>query len=104
MSGVDRKELDAALGDLADVLKVAIRQATGPLLDRIEMLERRASKGMVYCGTFSRATDYARGSVVVVDGQSWCAIREVMAGEAPGSSDGWSLMARKGKDGKDASR
>ncbi|MFM9860602.1 hypothetical protein RUR49_19255 [Pseudoxanthobacter sp. M-2] len=104
MSDLDRKELETALYDFVSVTKQAIREAVGPLADRIEMLERRATKGMMFVGTYSRAADYARGSVVVVDGQSWCAIREVMAGEAPAASDAWSLMARKGKDGKDAGR
>lgn len=101
MAAVDRKDLDDALGDVMDVVKQAVLQATGPLADRIEALEKRSTRGMHFCGTFSRASDYGRGAVVVVDGSGWVAIREVAPGEVPGVSDAWSLMARKGRDGKD---
>jgi hypothetical protein len=104
MSGVDRKELDAALGDLADVLRQAIKQSLGPLVDRIEALERRVEKAMTYRGAYTRAAGYAPGDTVTHDGSAWVAVRGIGADEAPGASSGWVLAVKRGRDGKDAGR
>lgn len=75
-----------------------IRDTVAPLLKRIDALE---ATGIKFCGTHQRAMEYARGSVVVHNGSSWVAVKDMPDGP-PGDTADWALMARAGRDGKDA--
>ena len=52
---------------------------------------------MKYCGVWQPSAAYQRGNVVTYDGSAWHATRAVAA-ERPGTSDGWQLMVKHGKD------
>lgn len=55
----------------------------------------------VYRNVFKEGDTYARGDVVTWAGSAWHADRETK--EKPGAPEsGWSLMVKKGRDGKDA--
>lgn len=50
-------------------------------------------------GTYTEQRTYAPGQMVMKDGSTWAALRRVQPGEQPGRSDGWSLLAQRGKTG-----
>lgn len=85
--------------DIADVIAEAIKEATAPLIARIETLEK---SGMKFCGTWQRAMNYERGATVSHSGSLWVAIRSVDPDQAPGADSGWQLAVKRGRDGKDA--
>lgn len=55
-----------------------------------------------YRGTFVKGETYTRSSVAVWNGASWIAVEET--GETPGTSPHWKLLAKQGRDGRDAKR
>lgn len=85
---------------------VAFGEAMGEIVrEAFELLEKRVAdleqSGIKFCGVHQRALDYARGSVVISGGSSWVAVKANPAG-VPGDSPDWALMARAGRDGRDA--
>jgi hypothetical protein len=64
------------------------------LEQRIAELESSALK---YCGVYQPSASYQRGNVVTCDGSAFHATRAVSAAR-PGTSDGWQLMIKHGKD------
>ncbi|MBZ9710489.1 hypothetical protein LB543_27705 [Mesorhizobium sp. ESP7-2] len=71
------------------------------LIDRLDVVAKRLDEierhGIKFQGTWQRACDYTRGSVVVQGGSSWVATKDVSAGDAPPGSS-WALMAKAGRD------
>ena len=59
---------------------------------RVDELETGTLK---YCGVYQPSASYQRGSVVTFDGSA--STRAVTA-ERPGTTDGWQLMVKRGKD------
>lgn len=81
-------------------VRAEIAAAIEPLQARLAEVETR---GIEFCGTWQRALDYRRGSMVVHGGSLWAAVRAVSAGQAqPGNSDAWQLCAKAGRDAKAA--
>lgn len=73
------------------------------LAERVESLERQLAEGTVsYKGIWSADQQYRRGDLTTLSGNVWHANRPTTSkpGEAPHSD--WTLMVRKGKDGRDA--
>ncbi|KXF78545.1 hypothetical protein ATN84_01765 [Paramesorhizobium deserti] len=60
------------------------------------------SGALKYMGVHQKAMAYKQGSVVTDGGSAWCAVKDVPEGERPGASDGWQLMVKAGRDGRDA--
>lgn len=54
----------------------------------------------VYRQVFKEGENYTRGDVVTWGGAAWHCEKDTA--EKPGTGDGWSLMVKKGRDGKDA--
>lgn len=73
----------------------AVTESFQALKARVEELEAAPIR---YRGVWQRADEYRRGHVVTDNGSAWCAIRNVPVGERPGSSAGWQLMVKAGKD------
>ena len=73
----------------------ASREKREALAQRLEAIEAR---GIKFMGTYQRAIDYTRGSVVVSKGSSWIALKPTS--DEPGASDTWALMAKAGKDAR----
>lgn len=64
---------------------------------RIELRVRELeSCGIKYCGTYQRAMDYGRGSVVTHQGSGWVALKAT--NQEPGSGGDWQLMVKRGRD------
>lgn len=76
------------------------------LTDELARIERRIAalgSGGEVRGTFEAGTQYRRGDMVALDGQSWIARHDHPASK-PGTDEAWQLCAKrgpKGKDGKD---
>jgi hypothetical protein len=78
-----------------------VAETLAPYLKKIEQLEQRVAElesgSLKYCGVYQPSASYQRGNVVTCDGSAFHATRNVSA-ERPGSSDGWQLMIKHGKD------
>ena len=61
---------------------------------RVDELESSALK---YCGVYQPSASYQRGNFVTYDGSAFHATR-VVSGERPGTTNGWQLMIKHGKD------
>jgi len=74
-----------------------------PLIHEVKTLRAQVNaieeKGIRFCGTYQRAMDYQRGSVVISGGSSWVALKASPHGE-PGTSPDWALMAKAGRDAR----
>lgn len=91
-----RKALDRLVraGELFDVAD-AFTEAFQALKARVAVLE---SRGIEFCGTWQRACEYRRGSVVSADGAMWVALRDTVDGEAPGKApDAWQLTVKSAR-------
>jgi hypothetical protein len=84
--------------DIAEVIAVAVRDATTPLAQRITALETELkqvkSKGLTYRGVWQRASDYERGAIVTHGGTAWAATKAVTEGEEPGKGGTWQMMLK----------
>ena len=69
--------------------------------DRIEQLER-SPRGMNYRGVFKQDEEYALGDVCTWGGSAWHCNEPT--GEKPGEGSAWTLMVKRGRDGKDATK
>jgi hypothetical protein len=67
---------------------------------RVNFLEERGV--MEYVGTFEDGRQYARGNFVTHFGSLWHCNRTTRA--RPGDGPDWQLVAKRGRDGKDAQR
>ena len=78
-----------------------IKGIIAAIVPYIHALERHVaeleSNTLKYCGVYQPSVSYQRGSVVTHDGSAFHATRAVTA-EKPGTSDGWQLMIKHGKD------
>lgn len=54
----------------------------------------------VYRNVFKQGESYARGDIVTWGGCAWYCEKDT--GEKPEAGENWSLMVKKGRDGKDA--
>ena len=79
---------------VAEVIADAVKEATAPLLKRIETLEE---SGIKYLGNYQRAAGYGRGDTVTHKGSLWTAIRETTPGTAPGDHPEQWQLSQKGK-------
>jgi hypothetical protein len=89
------KAVGLALGKTADQLR-AERAAVPDVTDlarRLDQIEQRPD-GMQYRGTWNAGTDYPPSSVVSRAGAAWCAVDLAMAGEIPGKSERWRMIAK----------
>jgi hypothetical protein len=91
---MDTRDLTAIVKGFAPVIKDEIEKAIAPLVARILELE---NSGLKYLGVFQTSMAYRKGNVVTFDGAAWCATRDVSV-EKPGSTDGWQLMIKSGRD------
>jgi hypothetical protein len=55
--------------------------------------------GLSYCGVYVRGKEYDTGEIVTAGGSAFHCNRLTTA--APGSSSDWTLMVKRGQDGKD---
>jgi hypothetical protein len=90
------------LGAAAPVLKEAITDATRPLLERLDALERRLTEiesrpQLKYFGIW-RAHKYTEGAFVTDNGSVWHANRTTT--ERPGTSADWTLAVKHGREGR----
>src|SRR5690606_33275029 len=86
--------LASGLDELADAIKDYIDRGFAAVGERLSALE---ASGIKYSGTWQRAADYSRGSVVTDGGSSWVALRN-NTGTRPGSDpDAWQLMVKAGR-------
>jgi hypothetical protein len=78
-----------------------VMQMLYALSRRIRKLEESGGQ-LAYRGIFQRAIAYAKGHAVTHDGSCWIALRDTVAGEAPGGKgDGpWQLAVKRGADAK----
>jgi hypothetical protein len=91
---------------MADIIGGAIKkshekpnQEIAELKKRLPVLEARPE--LKYCGTFGDREHYAVGNLTTSGGSLWyCHTANV--GIRPGTSNHWQLVAKRGKDGKDA--
>jgi hypothetical protein len=84
--------------DTREHIERKIREATAPLLARIEQLESRPT--LTYKGVWTAGGQYAVGSIVTCKGSVWhCNIAATDA--RPGETPNWQLMVRAVRDGKD---
>lgn len=82
------------IDDIAEVIASSIKEATAPLLKRIETLEEG---GIKYLGNYQRAAGYKRGDTVTHKGSLWTALQGVSPGDAPSNHpDKWQL-SQKGR-------
>src|ERR1051325_770674 len=65
--------------EMAAVIAEHVEPKLAPLRARLSDIEVR---GIHFQGTYQRAQDYDRGSLVVANGSLWAAIRPIGAGEA----------------------
>ena len=56
--------------------------------------------GLSYCGVYVRGKEYDAGEIVTAGGSAFHCNRLTTA--APGSSPDWTLMVKRGQDGRDA--
>lgn len=56
------------------------------------------SPGLVYCGVYVRGKQYDTGELVTAGGSAFHCNRLTTA--APGTSNDWTLMVKRGQDGK----
>lgn len=88
----------AGLDELTDAIKSYVDAGFAAIEQRLSAIE---ASGIKYSGTWQRAADYPRGSVVTDGGSSWVALRN-NTGARPGSDpDAWQLMVKSGRDGRD---
>ncbi|WP_332716666.1 hypothetical protein [Pelagibacterium mangrovi] len=92
------RALASGLDDLADAIKGYIDRGFAAVEERLAAIE---ASGIKYSGTWQRAAEYSRGTVVTDGGSSWVALR-ASTGERPGTvPEAWQLMVKAGKDGRD---
>lgn len=91
----------------ADFLDRMAGKIVGPMVRRIEALESesdrmRESKGVsladVYRGSYERGAAYKRGELLTHNGNLWLAMKD--NNTEPGTTDGWRLIVKKGRDGR----
>ena len=108
MSKPDPAAFLANIDGLAPVIVKLIEQQVGPLLKRLDALEKdnaelRAAtvKNLAdaYQGIWAPGRTYTRGDVSTYDGSLWLA--QVDTNTKPGGDAAWRLIVRKGRDGKD---
>lgn len=81
--------------------KTAIAQAVGPLETRIRELEERQ---LEYLGVYEAEREYSKGHMVTLGGSLWhCNVTGTKQSPKDLTKD-WSLIAQRGKDGRDAQR
>lgn len=99
------KTAGADAGDVSTALDTAILGGsilahamwTRTLLeDVIQRVVEMESNATVFRGSYQRAQDYKRGSLVSHRGALWCAITSVSPGEVPGEGKGWQLCVKRG--------
>ena len=78
---------------LIEAIELRIDKHFAALEKRFAELEQRAGMAMRFCGIFSRAGDYTRGSVCVHSGTLWFCVRD-NRGITPGTTDDWLLMLK----------
>lgn len=113
------------LGVLADIIVSAIKEYTAPMLARIAEIERlkdggvddaisvqliqlqtrikslEARPAMIYKGSWKSDLSYDEGNMATHHGSLWHA-NEQSRGMPPGASDKWTLVAKRGADGRDS--
>ena len=83
---------------LAPVIHDVVARSAAPLLRRIEELERRHA--LPYNGVWGASDAYTAGELVTHDGSMWIAKRESI-GRRPGNDPNvWTLVVKRGKDGR----
>lgn len=103
---------DARLSDItmmaevfAPIVREYVVRNVQPIVDRLVAAEGRISQieagGIKFCGVHQRALEYKKGAVVVADGSSWISLDDENR-DVPGTSGRWVLMAKRGRDAKDA--
>lgn len=82
-----------------DVVADGMKAAVQPLREELDALklEREKSASMRFHGVHQRALDYPRGAAVTHGGALWLAVRDVSAGEQPGTADAWQLAVKAGE-------
>jgi hypothetical protein len=82
-------------------LENSLRAEIETLLKRVQQLEARPS--MKYAGTWNAECLYGEG-VFVTDGGSMWHSNRANVGLRPGQADDWTLVVKRGRDGKDVRR
>lgn len=87
------------LDDIAEVIAGAVREATAPLLARIDALEKRTDavekSGARFRGVYQRASSYRRGDQATHKGSLWTALDDAPEGAVPGENPAlWQLAAK----------
>jgi hypothetical protein len=70
----------------------------------IKRLERRIAEleARDWVGIWEAGKAFAKGSLITADGSTWCATRAYPEGKPGTPNSGWRLIAKRGRDGKDA--
>ena len=96
------KEIEALMAAMAPPIRDFVEKAMRPLVDRLQELEARPA--ITYEKTFTADRTYKPGNLVTHQGSLWHANIETR-GIVPGEGNiAFSLVAKRGKDGKDATR
>ena len=85
--------------ELALILHETIEKRIAPLRERLDALEARPE--LKYLGTHKPGQRYERGNLTTCSGSLWhCNDAETL--ERPGESAAWTLVAKRGSDGRGA--
>jgi hypothetical protein len=84
---------DAEIAELRGE-NAALRRDNAALKKEVEALE--------HCGVWEMGRGYARKNLVTFQGSTWIALRD--NNDRPGTPGAWRLIAKRGRDGKDADR
>jgi hypothetical protein len=95
---VSFRQLDRIFDGLVPVIGKFVADRLAPLEARIKELEARPE--MKYLGTWRADRGYSSGSCVTDAGSLWHA--DKLTAQRPGASPDWTLVAKRGRDGKDA--
>jgi hypothetical protein len=82
------------------VLPEYFAASVAPIVARLDAIEEAAKKTLAdsFKGTWQPGT-YERGSLTVWDGSLWLCMADTEA--KPGAGEGWRLITKRGRDGKD---
>ncbi len=101
---VSRAELDSMLHAIADGVGAAIsreRTTVRQLEKRVRELE--AKPELKFAGVWRAGKQYVAGDVVSDRGSAWVA-KTANEGQRPGDTRLWTLVVKRGRDGKDAAK
>lgn len=90
-----------AVESIGVAVAAEIKKLRGDISSLKTQLAEIEAKGISYQGVFQKAQQYRRGAMVTHDGSLHAAVRDTVAGEAPGDASGaFQLCCKRGRDGR----